>query len=83
MQLTHIGFIFERELAVLSSTVEMSGTLPEKCAVRCTAFFGSAKSLETFLNYGRIFSVVICVHLNVRSAYVDLITGTLGNILTH
>lgn len=75
--LTHISLIFERKLAVFASTMKMRGTLSEKRAVRRATLFGRPQSLEAFLNNGRIFSVVIRVHLHVRSADVHFIARSL------
>lgn len=76
-KLTHISFVFERKLTVITSTMEMCGPLAVESAVRRSAFLGGSESLKSFLYYGRVFSMVVCVHLHVRRADVDLITRAL------
>lgn len=71
----HIAFVFERILAPAPPTVEMRRTLSKKRAIRGSALFRRPISLETFLNDGRVFSMVVCVHLNIRRAYVDFVTA--------
>jgi len=65
---------------VITSAVKMSCPLTVERAVRCPAFFRGSKPLEPFLYYGRIFSVIVCVHLHVGRAYIYFITGALRKI---
>lgn len=76
-RLTHVGFVFERELAVIASAMEMSGPLAVKPAVWRPTFLGGSESLESFLYDGRVFPMVVRVHLHVRRADVHLIARAL------
>lgn len=80
-QLTHIRFVFERVTATSASAMEMGGPLAEKGTIRGAAFFGGSVSLETLLDDGRIFSVVVGVHLNIRRRYVNFITTFLDAVV--
>ena len=71
---THIGFVFERVIAGSSSAMKMSSPLSVECAVRSSTVFGGSKALETFLYNGRVFAMIIGVHLHIGCAYVHLIT---------
>lgn len=76
-QLTHISLVFECELTVITPAMKMSGPLTVKRAIRRPAFFRGSESLESFLYYSRILSVVIRVHLHVRRTYVYFIACAL------
>jgi len=52
MRLTHVSFVFERKLTVITSAVKMSSSLTVERAVWCPTFFRGSKSLEPFLYYG-------------------------------
>lgn len=71
--LTHVSFILECVIAIVSSAVEVRCLLPIKSARLEHTVFGGAESLEAFLNDGRVFAVIICVHLHIRCTNVDLI----------
>lgn len=57
--------------------MKMSGPLAIKRTIRRSAFFRGPKSLKTFLYDGRIFPVVVRVHLYIRCAYVHFVTRAL------
>lgn len=75
--LFHVGFVFECIIAGWPSAVEMCGPLSGKAAGRGGAIFRGSKSLKSFLDDGRILSMIIGVHLYVRGAYVNFITAIL------
>jgi len=77
VRLTHVGLVLERELTVITSAMEMGGPLPVERAIRRPAFLGRAEPLESFLYDGRVFAVVIRVHLHVGRAYVHLVARAL------
>jgi len=77
VKLTHVGLVFERELTVIASAMEMGGPLPVERAIRRPAFFRRAEPLESFLYDGRVLSVVIRVHLHVGRADVHLVARAL------
>jgi len=53
--------------------MEMSSALAVEGAVSGGAVLGGSEALESFLDDGRVFAVVIGVHLNVRRANVHLV----------
>lgn len=57
--------------------MEMGGPLPVERAVRRPAFLGRAKPLESFLYDGRVFPVVVRVHLHVGRANVHFVARAL------
>lgn len=71
--LTHICFVFKRVLAIIPSAMKMSSPLSIKSAIRSLTLFCRSIPLKTFLNYGRILSVVVGVHLNIRCTYVGFV----------
>lgn len=73
--LTHVGLVLEGVLAVVSPTVEVRGTLTEEGAIRGAALLRGPESLEAFLYYGGVLTVVVGVHLHVRSADVDFVAA--------
>lgn len=74
MRPTHVSLVFERVIAVVTPTVEMSGFLSEKGTGLEETVLGGAKSLKALLDDGRVLAVVVGVHLHVRSANVHLRT---------
>lgn len=52
MRLTHVSFVFERKLTVITSAVKMSSSLTVERTVWCPTFFRGSKSLKSFLYYG-------------------------------
>lgn len=79
-KLTHVSFIFEGELTPGSSAMKMSCALAKKRTIAGPAFLSGPISLETFLNYGRIFSMIIRVHLYITSGNIYLV-ATLFNAM--
>lgn len=79
LSLTHVCFVFERELTVITPAMEMCGPLAVERAIWRPAFLCSSKSLESFLYDGRVFSVIIRVHLYVGRAYVHFVACALYN----
>lgn len=77
LSLTHVGFVFERELTVITSAMEMCGPLAVERAIWCPAFLCSSEPLKSFLYDGGVFTVIIRVHLHVRRAYVHLVARAL------
>lgn len=77
--LTHVGFVFERKLTVITPAMEMCGPLAVERAIWRPTFLCSSEPLESFLYDGRVFSVIIRVHLHVRRAYVHFVARALNN----
>lgn len=59
--------------------MEMRRPLTVESAMGRGAVLGGSEPLETFLNDGRVFAVVIGVHLNIRRANVNLVAPVLFN----
>jgi hypothetical protein len=76
-QLTHISLVLERESAARANAVEVSGALAVEGTMAGSAQLSSAKSLKPFLHDCRVLSMVICVHLHVRSANIHFVTTIL------
>jgi len=69
---THISLVFKCEVAGLTSAVEVSRSLCiEFACLRSTILCGS-EPLEPLQDNGRRLSVIVSVHLNVRSTNIDL-----------
>jgi len=62
---------------MITSAMKMSGPLTVKRTIRRSALFRGPKSLKTFLYDGRIFPVVVRVHLYIRCAYVHFVARAL------
>ena len=75
--LTHVGLVFEGEVAGGPPTVEVGGALAVEGAGRGAAVLGGAEPLEALLDDGRVLAVVVGVHLDVRRADVDLVAAVL------
>lgn len=71
--LTHIGLIFEREPTSRSTTVKVRGPLSNELTMIGRATLSGPKSLEALLYDGRVFTMVIRVHLHVRCRYIYLV----------
>lgn len=52
--------------------MEVGGPLTSEHAMRCGTALRGAEPLEAFLKDRRVFAVIVRVHLNIRSRYVDL-----------
>lgn len=74
---THVSFIFERIVARWSNAMKMCCSLSIKSAIISGTIFGCSETLETFLHDCRIFPMVICMHLDIRRAYVDFVASRL------
>lgn len=59
----------------------MRRPLSEERAVRSSALLRSPVSLKPLLDNSRIFPVIVCVHLHVRSRYVDLVAPLLDAVV--
>lgn len=79
LSLTHVGFVFKRELTVIAPAMKMRGPLAIERAIRRPAFLCSSESLESFLYDGWVFSVIIRVHLHVGRADIHFVTRALYN----
>ncbi len=62
---THVSLILEGELAGGPPAVEVSSSLPIKTAAGFPTVFCGAESLEALLDDGRIFTMIVCVHLDI------------------
>lgn len=60
--------------------MEVGGSLAEEGTVRGSTLLRRSQSLEALLNDGRIFAMVVGVHLHVGRADVHFITGALEHI---
>ena len=61
--------------------MKVSGALSVEGAVGSLTVLGGAEPLESFLDDGRVFSVVIGVHLHVRRADVHLVASFLDAVV--
>lgn len=59
----------------------MGGALAEEGAVGRSAFFGGSVPLETLLDNGRILSMIVGVHLDVRRRNINLITAFFNTMI--
>lgn len=64
-QPTHIRFILERELTRVSPAVEVGCPLAKEGTIRGSTLLRGSEPLEALLNDGRVFAVVVGVHLYV------------------
>lgn len=71
--LLHVALVLEGEPAAGPAAVEVGGALAEEGAVAGAALFRRPESLEALLDDGRVFSVVVGVHLHVGGGDVDLV----------
>ena len=74
---THISFVLEVKVASWSQAMEMRGPLLVIIASQSTTIFRGAKPLKSLAHYGRVFAMVIGVHLNVGRTDVALVTTRL------
>lgn len=86
--LTHVGFVLEGVGAPWTETVEVGGAMGGvgEWTVGVSALFGCFESLESFPGDVGRFPMGVCVHLHVRSAYINLVTTRLQAMivgLTH
>lgn len=63
--LTHIGLIFEGEVAISSNAMEVGCSLTGEGAGHMVAVLGCSKPLETLLHDSRVLPVIIGMHLDV------------------
>lgn len=64
-QLTHIRLILKRELTGVSPAMEVGCPLAKEGTVRSSTLLRGSEPLEALLNDGRVFTVVVGVHLHV------------------
>ena len=72
--LTHVCLVLECVLTRRPIAVEMSRSLTSVQTVRRMTIFGTSKTKKPFPLDGIVFPVVIEMHLNIRCAYVNLVT---------
>lgn len=78
---THVGFVLEGVVTRRPPAVEVGGALAVEGAVGGGAVLGGPEALESFLDDGRVFAVVVGVHLDVRRANVHLVAVILSTQL--
>lgn len=77
----HVRFVLERKIALRSPAMKVCGTLAVEGAGGGTAVLCRPKSLESFLDDGRIFAMEVSMHLDVRSTDVNLVTTSLNTMV--
>ncbi len=62
---THVSLILEGELAGGPPAVEVSSPLPIETAAGFPTVFCGPESLEALLDDGGIFTMIVCMHLDI------------------
>ena len=76
-RLTHIGLVLESEVAPIPHTMEVGGSLAREGTVCLLAILRGSEALKAFLHDGRVFAVIVGVHLYIRCADVHLVAPIL------
>ena len=74
---THISLVLECKSTVRSKAVEVCCTLSIERARHCPTVLRRTKPLEALGHYGRVFTMIVSMHLNIWRADVHFITTTL------
>ena len=57
--------------------MEVCSSLTKERTIGCSTLFSCSETLESFLDYGRVLTMVVSMHLDIRGAYVYLVTALL------